>query len=168
MIITTRDDLGIAKILARRGQVAALAQQVQAHFGIDLPREPRRNSSGAAAVLGLGPETWLATGDQGSNDFALTLKPLLGSCASICDQSDAYAVLRLSGPNLREILAKLIPIDLHPRVFPVGQVSETVAAHIGVILWRLEDAADGSSVFELAVPRSLSVSFCQALSVSKV
>lgn len=168
MIIATRDGLGMTKVLARRGQAAALARQFQTHFGISLPSAPRRVASGDVAVLGLGPDTWLATREQGGNDFALALKPLLAGLASISDQSDAQVGLRLTGPRVRETLAKLIPIDLHPRVFAVGQVAETIAAHIGVLIWRLEDAADGSPVFELAVPRSLSVSFCHALSLSNV
>ena len=166
MIIATRDGLGMTKVLVRRGQAAALARQFQTHFGISLPNAPRRVASGKVAVLGLGPDAWLAIREQGGNDFALALKPLLGGLASISDQSDAYVVLRLTGPRVRETLAKLIPIDLHARVFAVGQVAETIAAHIGVLIWRLEDAADGSPVFELAVPRSLSVSFCHALSQS--
>jgi methylglutamate dehydrogenase subunit D len=168
MIITPRDGLGMTKVLARRGQAAALARQFQAHFGISLPNAPQRVATGDVAVLGLGPDTWLATREQGGNDFAAALKPLLAGSASISDQSDAYMAFRLSGPGVRETLAKLIPIDLHPRAFAVGQVAETIAAHMGVLLWRLEDAADGSPVFELAVPRSLSVSFCHALSQGKV
>ena len=168
MIITTRDGLGMTKVLARRGQAVALAQRFQTHFGISLPSAPRRVASGDVAVLGLGPDIWLATREQGGNEFALGLQPLLTGLASISDQSDAYVGLRLTGPGVRATLAKLIPIDLHPRVFAVGQVAETIAAHMGVLLWRLEDAADGSPVFDLAVARSLSVSFCHALSQSKV
>jgi heterotetrameric sarcosine oxidase gamma subunit len=164
MIITTRDGLGMTKVLARRGQTAALARLFQTHFGISLPNAPQRVAAGDVAVLGLGPDIWLATREQGGNDFAVALRPLLAGAASISDQSDAYVGLRLTGSGVRETLAKLIPIDLHPRVFAVGQVAETIAAHIGVLLWRLEDAVDGSPVFDLAVPRSSSVSFCHALS----
>jgi sarcosine oxidase subunit gamma len=164
MMIATRDGLGMTKVLARRGQAAVLAERFQAHFGISLPNAPRRIVAGDVAVVGLGPNTWLAIREQGGNDFALALGPLLAGSASVTDQSDAYIVLRVTGPGVREALAKLIPIDLHPRAFAVGQVAETIAAHMGVLLWRLEDAADGLPVFELAVSRSLSVSFCQALS----
>ena len=164
MIITPRDSLGMTKVLARRGQAPALARQFQSHFGISLPNTPRRVVAGELAVVGLGPNTWLATWEQAGNEFAQALKPLVAGLASVSDQSDAYVVLRVTGPGVREILAKLIPIDLHPRVFAVGQVAESIAAHMGVLLWRLEDqATDGTPVFELAVPRSLSVSFCQAL-----
>jgi sarcosine oxidase subunit gamma len=163
MIITPRDGLGMTKVLARRGQAAALVQRFQAHFGIALPNAPRRVAAGDVAVLGLGPDMWLAIREQGGNDFALTLQPLVTGVASISDQGDAYVVLRLTGADVREALEKLIPIDFHPRVFAVGHVAETIAAHMGVLLWRVEDAADGSSVFELAVPRSICVSFCQAL-----
>ena len=86
----------------------------------------------------------------------------LGPIATISDQTDAYVVLTLTGPKLRETLAKLIPIDLHPRSFQPGDAAQTLAHHISVILWRLEDV-EGLPVFELAVPRSYSSSLCESL-----
>lgn len=82
------------------------------------------------------------------------------------DQGDGYAVLHLAGPRVRDTLCKLVPVDMHPRTFKIGDVAVTVAAHIGATLRRLEDHADGSPVFEIAVFRSLATSFWQALSES--
>jgi sarcosine oxidase subunit gamma len=79
------------------------------------------------------------------------------------DQSDAYAVLRLEGPLLRETLAKLVPLDLHARAFKVGDVAATLAAQMGALLWRLEDDAGGQPKFELAVARSMAESFWHEL-----
>jgi sarcosine oxidase subunit gamma len=93
----------------------------------------------------------------------LALRP---SAAAIADQSDGQAVLRVSGQKVREALCKLVPIDLHPRAFGVGDVAVTVAAHIGVTLWRLPDELNGHAAFEIAVYRSLAGSFWAALSAS--
>jgi heterotetrameric sarcosine oxidase gamma subunit len=90
----------------------------------------------------------------------------IGSTATVTDQSDGYAVLRLAGPRLRDTLAKIISIDLHSRAFKSGDVASTVASHMGVTLWRLDDEPDGSPVFEVAVFRSLAGSFWAALSQS--
>ncbi len=57
------------------------------------------------------------------------------------NQSDARAALRLSGPHVRDMLAKGCMIDLHPSVFPPGAAAMTSIAHIGVHLWRLDNAA---------------------------
>jgi len=89
----------------------------------------------------------------------------IGAFAAVCDQSDGYAVLRLTGPMLRSALSKLIPIDLHSRAFKAGDVASTVAAHMGVTLWRLPDA-DGALVVDIAVFRSLAGSFWHALAQS--
>jgi sarcosine oxidase subunit gamma len=83
--------------------------------------------------------------------------------ASVSDQSDGYTLIRLSGACVRDTLAKLIPIDVHARAFQAGQVASTVAAHIGVTLWRLPDESDQAPVFELLMFRSLTRSFWHAL-----
>jgi heterotetrameric sarcosine oxidase gamma subunit len=113
--------------------------------------------------LGLGPDSWLASKERDGNDFAVSLRAALGTIASVSEQSDGYAVLRLSGSKVRETLAKLIPIDLHPRAFRPGNAASTVASHIGVTLWRLDDSTDGLSVFEMVMFRSLAASFWHAL-----
>lgn len=163
MTVTVRHGLGLAKVLARRDALAALREQFQAHFGLTLPNAPRRVSVRDVAVIGLGPGSWLVSQEGSGNDWALHLKSVLGDRASISDQSDAYIVLRLTGPDLRTTLAKLVPIDLHDRIFAPGHVAETIASHLGVILWRLEDDPLRAPVFELAVSRSFSASLYEAL-----
>ena len=86
--------------------------------------------------------------------------------ASVSDQSSGYAILRLSGPMVRDTLAKILPIDLHERAFEPDRVASTTASHVGATLWRLADAVDGSPVFEIAVFRSLVGSFWHNLASS--
>lgn len=122
--------------------------------------------SGDFAIAGTGPGAWLVSMERGGNAFSASLRDVLESVASVSDQSDGQAVLRLAGPRVRDTLSKLVPIDVHPRAFPVGNVAVTVAAHIGATLWRLGDRADEEPVFEIAVYRSLAASFWHALSLS--
>jgi methylglutamate dehydrogenase subunit D len=159
-------ELQLAIVIVRQGRREALAQRVRERYGIELPVGNVRVRAEQISFAGLGPETWLACRAQAGHDFVASLRADLASLVSVSDQSDGYAVLRLSGPKVRETLAKLIPLDLHPRVFKVGDVASTVASHMGVMLWRLEDSADGLSVFEVAVFRSLASSFQHALSES--
>lgn len=165
VVALDRDGLGLATVCVRQGRNAALAARVRERFGTELPRGPRRAAAGALAFAGIGPQTWLAMREEGGNAFAESLKEAIGDLASVSDQSDGYAVLRLTGPKLRETLAKMIPIDLHPRAFQPGDVVSTTASHIGATLWRLDDAA-GSPVIEIAVFRSLAADFWHALSDS--
>ena len=162
--VTEREVSSIASLSVRRGQRAALEERVAQHFGLALPAGPRRVTARALAAAGTGPGSWLLTCDDGGNAFIPALKSAIGDAGSVADQSDAYGILRLSGPKLRETLAKFVPLDLHPRVFKVGDVAATLAAHIGALLWRLEDGAEGQFTVELAVARSMAASFWHALS----
>ena len=152
--VIDRDGLGIATVLVRKGQGAALSQRVHERFGIDLPSVPRRFAAGDIAFACTGPGAWLATCEDGANAFCVQLEAAFGELASVADQSDGYAVSRLSGPRVREALAKVIALDLHPRVFKVGDMASTVASHVNVTLWRLDDGSDRAPVFEIAAPRS--------------
>lgn len=163
MTVTVREGLGVAKVLTRRGTFAALGQHFQVHFDLTLPNAPRRVSARDVAAVGLGPGTWLVTQERGGNDWARHLRSVLDDSASVSDQSDAYVILQLAGSDLREKLAKLVPIDLHERTFAPGHVAETIGSHLGVILWRLDDDPQGAPVFELAVSRSFSASLYHAL-----
>jgi len=164
VLATERHGLAIARIAARRGQSARLAELFRASFGVEPPSGPRRASRGEVAIAGSGPQTWLATRDGAGNGFAESLRRLLEDCASVSDQSDAYAILRLTGPKVRDTLAKLIPIDTHPRSFHVNNVAPTICGYVNVTLWRLEDTAQSDPVFEIWVGRSLAVSLHQAIS----
>lgn len=163
VIATERNGLAIARIAARRGQGARLAELFRARFGVEPPSGPRRASRGDVAIAGVGPESWLATRDGAGNAFAESLRSLLGDCASVCDQSDAYVILRLTGPKVRAMLAKLIPVDTHPRAFRAGDVAQTICGYVNVTLWRLEDTAQRDPAFEIWAGRSLAVSLHQAI-----
>jgi heterotetrameric sarcosine oxidase gamma subunit len=163
VIATDRDGLGIATVLVRKERATALSHCVRDLLDIDLPQGPRYVTAGDVAFAGTGPEAWLAMRERGGNSFAASLRDSLGNLASVADQSDGYAVLRLTGPKLLDTFAKIIPIDVHPRAFGPGEVASTVAAHIGVTLWRLKVPGADSPVFEVALFRSLAASFWLAL-----
>jgi sarcosine oxidase subunit gamma len=164
--VADRDGLAIATVLVRKGRLAALTPLVRERFGIELPRGPSRVQGNDVAFAGIGPQAWLATSEARGNEFVSILNEAIGDVASVCDQSSGYAILRMTGPNLRQTLAKILPIDLHPRAFAPGDVASSIASHVGATLWRLQDAADGSPVIEIAVFRSLAESFWHDLTAS--
>jgi heterotetrameric sarcosine oxidase gamma subunit len=69
----------------------------------------------------------------------------------------ARCILELTGDGAADLLATLLPIDLHPRAFPDGAAAATLAAHVPVLLWRV---AGG---FRLACASSYAQSFTQSL-----
>jgi sarcosine oxidase subunit gamma len=50
------------------------------------------------------------------------------------------AVVELSGPHTRALLAKGCSLDLHPRSFRPGMCAQTLLAKTAVILWQTDDA----------------------------
>jgi sarcosine oxidase subunit gamma len=167
-----RDKLALARVAARKGRLVALAARVRERFGVELPQRPRRVEAAGLAFVGVGVDTWLAVSEvrlaeagaplapnNNLNGFAAALREVVDDAATVSDQIGSYAVLRLTGPRVRDALAKFVPLDLHARVFDPGSAASTLAAHIPVMLWRLEDGADGLPVFEVAAPRSYAGSF---------
>lgn len=138
-----------------------VASRLRETLGLAPPDGSRRVAEGLTAILGTGPRSWLVTREGGA-PLAAELATLLDGHAAVADQSDGYAVIRLAGPAVRSVLAKGIGIDLHDRAFPPGSVAQTACAHIGVILWRLDDEA-GHAVFEVALYRSYAESFLRFL-----
>jgi heterotetrameric sarcosine oxidase gamma subunit len=174
VVASDRDLLAIARVAARKGQLAALTSRVRERFGVELPQGPQRVEANGLAFVGVGVETWLAVAeggfaspgaapsaapDKALNGFAASVRQVIDDLATVSDQLGSYVVLRLTGPRVRDALAKFVPLDMHPHVFDPGSAATTIASHIPVTLWRLADDSDGSAVFEIAAPRSYAGSF---------
>lgn len=150
------DRFGLATLIAPPGGTTALSRVVEARIGARLPQTPRIVAGRGADVIWTGPEGWLLRAPS-REGFAALLADL-SPHAAVSDQSHARAAMRLSGPRLRDALAKGVMIDLHPAAFAVGDVAATSLAHIDALLWRLADGPDGA-VFEIMAPRSMAGSF---------
>jgi methylglutamate dehydrogenase subunit D len=94
----------------------------------------------------------------GEGDLYRELKQRLGGIATLSDQSHGRIIIRISGPNARQVLAKGTPIDLHKDEFPIGKSAVTQMAHVGVHLART-----GEDMFELSVFRGFAESFWEWL-----
>lgn len=153
---TLLDGFRLATLIAGPGGTPALSQLVESRAGIALPSTPKIVSNASHDAIWSGPDQWLlrAATREGFSD----LLEALSAQAAVSDQSDARAALRLSGPHVRDVLAKGVMLDLHPAAFAVGDTALTSIAYIGVHLWRLADGPDGS-VFEIMVARSMVGSF---------
>ena len=121
------------------------------------PPQARRSGGN---LLWSAPRQWLWIGDD---PVALVrLADALAGIAAVSDLSDAKACLRLSGPNVRDALAKGLPIDLDPSVFAVGDVAVTAVAGMSVHLWLTDDRPG----FVVIVPRTMAGSFWRLLTTS--
>ncbi|MDX2257529.1 MAG: sarcosine oxidase subunit gamma family protein [Hyphomicrobiaceae bacterium] len=134
-------------------------------LGLDLPQQCRAVTSAGVTLASIGPGKWLAIADAveavpSARRLADVLAGTLADLpASLVDVSDGYAALRLSGEATRDVLMRLVPVDVDRAAFSDGAVAATHMEHVGVILIRT-DAADG---FELLAPRSFAVSLAGSI-----
>jgi sarcosine oxidase subunit gamma len=96
-----------------------------------------------------GPDRYLAI-TAGSADDATRLRETCCDTAAIIDQSDGWFTLRLTGPCVRQTLAKGVSIDLHPRIFMPGETALVQFSHLQLQLTLV----DGSPTFDLMAPRA--------------
>jgi sarcosine oxidase subunit gamma len=151
-----------ASLVARRGQAQRVSEAALAAFGVALPTTPRAVHGRSLTFAWAGPAQWLVDAPAGAEDIEVLLAGPFGALAAICEQSDSRVVVEVAGPRVRDVLAKGLPIDLHPEQFRSGDVALTAIAHVGVQLRQLSDAPS----YRLAVVRSYFGSFWHWLASS--
>jgi sarcosine oxidase subunit gamma len=118
----------LTALMPFKGQADALSAALVAAHGVAFPA-PGRVTEGDGVLCG-----WTGRGqaflagpapDEGLSRFA-----------SVTDQSDAWAVVELTGDGVEEVLARLVPIDLRPASFPEGSAARTLCQHMTVTIWR--------------------------------
>jgi sarcosine oxidase subunit gamma len=126
------------------------------------PGDSALGARDAIRVLGMQPDQVFILFASPNPDLAVpTVAAALGSAAYVTDQSDSWAMLRMSGTGVRAALDRICPLDLDEGAFPEGRVARTVMEHLSVIILR-----DGPDSFLLMSPRSSARSFRQAVELS--
>lgn len=118
---------------------AAFTQAVGAALGLPLPlRAGECPAHATRRIVWAGPDDWFVIGEpDGQAAIAAALRTAAaGTHHAVTDVSSGYAVLTLAGPSACEVLAQGCPLDLHPRVFPVGRGAGTHFFKASVWLWR--------------------------------
>jgi methylglutamate dehydrogenase subunit D len=151
------ENCAIATVLARKGKIAELAGRLRTCFEIELNDRPKRIGGNGVTFLGIGPGKWLAMSAQPR--FVVDLAAKLEGLASVVEQSDALAILELSGPALPATLEKGFQIDLG--TFAIDDCAVTSVNHLGATIWKTRDEC-----FEVAIFRSFVGSFLHWLGES--
>ncbi len=120
-------------------------------FGVRWPLVPNTTATGEdVKVLWLGPSEWVVE-HLPAADIAVRAARACGDTPHhVADVSEGRVVFELAGPKAREVLAKGCSLDLHPRVFAVGQCAQTLLHHANILL----DAC-GPDRFRFYTDRSL-------------
>jgi sarcosine oxidase subunit gamma len=120
-------------------------------LGADWPHKAGTVVTGSAEVICVGPTDWLLlAGDPDATSWLERIDAAFqGSTFRATDVSQALTRLQISGPEVRDLLAKGCSLDLHPPLFPPGCAARTRFAGMPVIV-----CCTGTSAFELIVTRS--------------
>ena len=135
-------------------------------LGIDLPKpgfSSRSETTPDITLMSVGRDQWFVRFLETEKSSVDWVVDAVGNYAAITDQSDSWAQIELSGISARMSLECVLPVDTDPSIFPEGAVSRTVLEHLGVIVTRQPNDADGDYCFLLMSPRSSAKSFLHAL-----
>lgn len=132
------------------GQTKATSAAIKDQIGLGLSAVGRSTSGSAARVIWFGHQTWLVTS-----------KVALDGLAAVTDQSDAFAILRIAGAGVEDVLARLVPVDLRAHVFKPGHTAKTMLNHMSVTITRIDAQA-----FEIMAMRSMAGTLVHELDVA--
>jgi len=145
----TSDGLVKVEELAGQGMVTlrgdlsdkAIARAVKSVFGVGLPGQRGASLDGANGALWMSPDEalLLCSYDEAQTKADALAAKLSDAHALVVNVSDARSVFKLSGGLLREVLAKLAPVDMSPGAFEPGQVRRTRLAQVAAAFW-MDDA----------------------------
>lgn len=137
----------ITWIAPAKGKAAAVSKALAKQIDAPFPAPGRIE----------GPAVW--TGPGQAMVLGKPLKPMSG--AALSDQSSAWACCALDGPDARDVLARLVPIDLRVEAFKVGHAARTLLGHMNCVLMRT-----GPDRYEVMVFRSMAASAAHELELA--
>ena len=120
----------------------AIVNAVRDVFGVTLPGQRETAFDGDAGALWMSPDEALllctcTEAQAKADDLAAKLAD---QHALVVNVSDARAVFQLQGRILREVIAKLAPVDMSRGAFEPGQVRRTRLAQVAAAFW-MDDAS---------------------------
>lgn len=128
--------------ISLRGEFSdAFRDAVCAVTGTGFPDIRRSAEAGDRALLWMSPDEllFLLPYEAVAEALAQLEERLAGQHFAATDVSDARAQFRVTGPALRDVLAKVCPADVSPEAFAPGDVRRSRLAQVAAGYW-LRDA----------------------------
>jgi len=122
------------------GGSARVVTGASAVLGGALPDSPVRTvTAGNHRVFRIAPDQfWVLGGADPTLEARLrTAIPADAGCVTSLEGARTH--LFVEGPRARDLLGGLVPIDLHPTVFPVGGFAQTGIHHVAGLLLRASE-----------------------------
>ncbi|MFW2545003.1 sarcosine oxidase subunit gamma [Primorskyibacter sp. 2E107] len=133
------EEIGPMGMITLRGDLSAsdIRRAATDVTSVDIPSQRRASIDAERGILWMAPDELLVLCAYAEAPEAVErmTAALTGTHALVANVSDARAVFRITGPQVREVLAKLSPADLSPEGLPVGQVKRTRLAQVAAAFW---------------------------------
>lgn len=157
--VTLVERTGLSLVIAECAEddtdgVTTLAKALNAN----IPTAGKSTQDNSHRVIWLAPGRWMIVGKDGAYGDTATMLMSSSETAAINDVSSSKTVIRVTGSNVRDMLAASCTIDLHPSVFTPGMSATTDLDHVVVTM----DCLDADT-FDLYVSRAYAVSFWEWL-----
>jgi sarcosine oxidase subunit gamma len=136
----------VTSIAPFRGRESAVADAL----GLLLPAPGRMQQAGEMRLHWVGPGRVLLVGREAPSG--------LYDVASVVEQGDGIAAARLDGWAARDVLARLVPLDLGDVAFPDGATARTMLNHMTITLTRV-----GPLAYEVMTMRSMALTLVNEL-----
>lgn len=125
-------DLGpITSVAPFPGQAKAVDKALKP-LGLTFPAPGSTTAKGGARIVWTGPDQAFLIGAEA---------PEVKGAAALTDQSGGWSALRLSGPALADVMARLCPIDFRASAFRPGQAARAQLGHMNAVFWAEDDGA---------------------------
>lgn len=144
--IATITELGPRGMITLRGDLSAkpIVKAAVAAGGVTLPEQGHCSTEGSGGMAWMSPDELLILCEYDrAHDILADLRgKLVKHHALAVNVSDARAVFQVTGPHVREVMAKLSPVDMHPEQFNGTMFRRTRIAQVPAAFWM----PDGETV----------------------
>jgi sarcosine oxidase subunit gamma len=137
-VIAERRSMTVVQVAEIPG-IRADRSAIERLMGLALPETGKAAASGARTALWVGPRRWFVV-EPGRGRLATGLGQTAAGSLAMTDLSHSRTVLRLSGENVFDVLAKGCAVDLHPRRVSTGDSIVTGLARHAVLLHVVDPA----------------------------
>lgn len=114
---------------------------VSSVLSLPMPETRCVTMSGARKLAWMSPDELmlLVPSSETADTIAGLRQALVGQHHLLQDVSDIRAMFSITGANARDVLAKLVPADLHPDSFGAGEMRRSRLAQIPCAFWLEDD-----------------------------
>lgn len=159
--IVERDDLALVSISTPQGGDAALAGALGKGWSLDVPAPTLSTVSGDTRAIRTAPDQMMLVFPHPTPDANTHVQSKLNGTGYTTDQTDAWVVLEVSGPDAISALERICPLNLHDSAFAENSAGRTIMEHMGAFIVRT-----GEHTFLLMSASSSAQSFLHAVETS--